>query len=225
MLAYLVVALLLVQAQALRINPKQSLIPSFRIPSFPSITTTPTRSLKALLAPILVAFSLTDAASADPAKTRNLSPQQMSHIIAEDISIRQALITADFSRAIYSEACQFQDEIDVYPMDQYVKGTSALFDARLSHVDLTSEVTFTPTVAKADAKAGVEAGVAKTEGAGAGTVAGADAEAGGKFRFRFQETLAWGGPFKPKVKLSGRVELTRGEGGLVVYSREFWDKG
>ena len=32
-------------------------------------------------------------------------------------------------------------------------------------------------------------------------------------------------PFNPRVDLTGKVLLTRGDDGLVVSSREFWDDG
>lgn len=47
---------------------------------------------------------------------------------------------ADFTRDIYSEQCRFQDEIDTYAIDDYVRGTKALFNPQQSHVDLTSDV-------------------------------------------------------------------------------------
>lgn len=34
----------------------------------------------------------------------------------------------------------FQDEIDKYKIDQYIKGTKALFDAKNSHIDLVGDV-------------------------------------------------------------------------------------
>ena len=76
-------------------------------------------------------------------KLSNLSSAEIAQIVAEDITVRQALATADFTRAIYSESCTFQDEIDTYPIDQYVKGTSSLFNAAGSHVDLVGDVTAT----------------------------------------------------------------------------------
>mmetsp|Transcript_17443 Transcript_17443/g.29437 ORF Transcript_17443/g.29437 Transcript_17443/m.29437 type:complete len:218 (+) Transcript_17443:160-813(+) len=147
-------------------------------------------------------FGGIECAYAD-SKTRNLPPSEQSRIIASDITERQALITADFTRDIYSEDCKFQDEIDTYPIDQYVKGTKALFDADKSHVDLISDVTYMkPTLPSTDEVSNSEA----------------------QYTFRFSETLAFNVPFKPKVKLSGRVELTPGADGLIKYSREFWDQ-
>eukprot|EP01038_Epipyxis_sp_PR26KG_P015081 gene15081-20291_t len=123
-------------------------------------------------------------------KLMNLPSNRISEIVKDDIKIRQALITADFTRSIYSENCQFQDEIDIYPIDKYVTGTKALFNEKLSHVDLTSDV-------QVDNK---------------------------KVFFRFKEDLAFNIPFNPIVTLSGSVELTRGDDGLISYSRERWDQ-
>ena len=76
-------------------------------------------------------------------KLTNLPSAEIAKIVSEDITNRQALVTADFTRAIYNENCLFQDEIDTYPMDKYVKGTSALFNAATSHVGLVGDVTAT----------------------------------------------------------------------------------
>eukprot|EP01031_Cornospumella_fuschlensis_P026344 gene26344-31823_t len=71
----------------------------------------------------------------------HLTDKELSKVVEEDIAKRQALITADFTRSVYDESCVFQDEIDTYPIDKYVKGTKALFVAEESHVDLTGPVT------------------------------------------------------------------------------------
>jgi hypothetical protein len=73
-------------------------------------------------------------------KQLSLSPQAFAQIVADDITVRQALVTADFTRSIYSEACTFTDEVDTYKIDQYVSGTKALFNAQRSHVDLVGSV-------------------------------------------------------------------------------------
>lgn len=73
-------------------------------------------------------------------KQLNLDDSTITRIVGEDITIRQALVTADFTRSIYSEECRFQDEIDTYPIDKYIQGTKALFNAPKSHVDLTGPV-------------------------------------------------------------------------------------
>ena len=73
-------------------------------------------------------------------KLMNAQPADLEKIVAADITERQALITADFSRQIYSEDATFKDEIDTYPIDKYVEGTKALFVAEKSHVDLIGDV-------------------------------------------------------------------------------------
>jgi hypothetical protein len=72
-------------------------------------------------------------------KLLKLPPAEIGAIVAKDITERQALVTADFTRAIYSENCEFQDEIDTYKIDEYVRGTKALFNDKLSHVDLVPD--------------------------------------------------------------------------------------
>jgi hypothetical protein len=41
-------------------------------------------------------------------KLINLEPTAMAKIVGEDITVRQALATADFTRDIYDEKCTFQ---------------------------------------------------------------------------------------------------------------------
>jgi len=73
-------------------------------------------------------------------KLVNLDNNKIASIVTDDIIKRQALITADFTRDIYKENCKFQDEIDTYEINQYIKGTKALFNAEKSHVDLIGNV-------------------------------------------------------------------------------------
>ena len=126
----------------------------------------------------------------DALKQRNLDETAIAQIVGDDITLRQALVTADFTRSIYSEDCQFQDEIDTYPIDKYIQGTKALFNAGKSHVDLDG-----PVVVK-----------------------------GSTVSFPFKETLTFNLPFNPHVYLTGHVDLTRGQDGLIMYSREHWDQ-
>jgi hypothetical protein len=126
----------------------------------------------------------------NPAQCSPLSNLEIAKFVTDDITIRQALITADFTTLLYNSNCRFQDEIDTYEFNQYVKGTKALFNPKKSHVDLIGDVVVTD----------------------------------GKISFKFKETLAFNIPFNPKVKLTGRVELSRDDGGLIYYSREYWDQ-
>jgi len=67
-----------------------------------------------------------------------LPDMEFLDIVTKDIVDRKALATADFTRSIYSEECTFQDEIDTYKINDYVKGTKALFDGSRSKVELTT---------------------------------------------------------------------------------------
>jgi hypothetical protein len=90
------------------------------------------------------------------------------------------LITADFTRDLYSEKCTFQDEIDIYPIDKYITGTKALFNSELSHVDLIGNVEF------------AQNNIGSTI-----------------YSFKFKELLTFNIPFNPYVYLTGKVELKR----------------
>ena len=126
------------------------------------------------------------------AKSYNLNTEQIKTIISDDINIRQALITADFTRSIYNEKCKFKDEIDTYSMNQYIQGTKALFIPEKSNVKLISPVLYDNNKHQ--------------------------------FNFKFSEILTFNIIFQPRVTLSGRVELTQGDDGLIINSREYWDQ-
>ena len=74
-------------------------------------------------------------------KAKNLPPKELAKRVEKDLVENQFLATANFDRSLYDEACTFQDEIDTYELDKFIKGTSKLFVADRSHVDLTSPVT------------------------------------------------------------------------------------
>ena len=74
-------------------------------------------------------------------KAKNLPPKELAKRVEKDLVENQFLATANFDRTLYDEACTFQDEIDTYELDKFIKGTSKLFVADRSHVDLTSLVT------------------------------------------------------------------------------------
>jgi len=145
------------------------------------------RGAAAAIIGLLPALALADASG----KQLNLPESQFLKIVEEDITKRQALATADFTRSIYGEDATFTDEIDTYKIDEYVKGTKALFNGAQSKVELTSPVSL----------------------------------ADGVVSYRFKETLAFKVPLSPKVDLTGKVELRRGEDGLIHRSQEFWDDG
>jgi len=150
----------------------------------------------------LLVTSVPSMAASSPviaSRTPGLSPAEFTRIVAEDIEKRQALVTADFTRSIYSEEATFQDEIDLYKIDDYVRGTKALFIPDCSRVELVDQVSYDEATRTAT--------------------------------FNFRETLCFNVPFRPKVKLTGRVELQtttyedrRDRVGLVFKSREYWDQ-
>jgi hypothetical protein len=86
------------------------------------------------------------AAENDPTKDKlvNLSDAELKQKILSDITEKQFLVTGNISRELYEETATFQDEIDTYGLEQWVKGTSNLFVASKSHVDL-EENTLTVT--------------------------------------------------------------------------------
>lgn len=81
------------------------------------------------------------ALSASPLeKQRNLPANELAALVTADINDRQYLVTGDLTRSIYDESCTFQDEIDTYTLEKWVKGTSALFNGACSHVDIVGPV-------------------------------------------------------------------------------------
>ena len=103
------------------------------------------RSLsKAAILPIVIfhpiqALALQRSMGIQASKMTNLPTSMLLKIVAEDITQRQALATADFTREIYTEDCTFTDQIDKYKkIDDYVKGTKSLFNGRASKVQLAS---------------------------------------------------------------------------------------
>lgn len=117
------------------------------VPSkFPNIKVEEPGWLSRFLTSSLIAPSLLICANPYEAGAQSsvrISNEVIAQTVSDDISKRQALITADFSPSIYDNNCKFQDEIDTYQYDQYVKGTKALFNAAKSHVDLVGPVVAT----------------------------------------------------------------------------------
>ena len=92
---------------------------------------------------LAIITSLSADVFATSAKQFNLNADSIAEIVRDDINKRQALATADFTRNIYSEQATFQDEIDTYPLEKYIAGTKALFDADKSRVSIVGDVTAT----------------------------------------------------------------------------------
>lgn len=91
----------------------------------------------------LAAVSPSKAVLALEPKRLNLKNDELAKIVTADLVDRQFLATADFTRAVYDESATFTDEIDSYTLDKFIKGTSKLFVADRSHVELTSPVIVT----------------------------------------------------------------------------------
>ena len=100
--------------------------------------------LRPLKAAVLTACSLFFDTNVLAAEKLTLAPSEIARLVADDIVVRQALVTADFSTELYSPACVFQDEIDKYKYNDYVTGTKRLFNAKKSHVDLVGDVSVSP---------------------------------------------------------------------------------
>ena len=73
-------------------------------------------------------------------KQLNLSNEDLKAIIRHDIVDNDFLVTADITRSVYDESATFTDEIDVYTMDKWVKGTKALFIPKGSRTSLVGDV-------------------------------------------------------------------------------------
>ena len=89
----------------------------------------------------LASFLAVQQARAVEPKAGKLPPKELAKRVERDLVENQFLATANFDRTLYDESCKFQDEIDTYDLDKFIKGTSKLFVKDRSHVDLTSPVT------------------------------------------------------------------------------------
>jgi len=138
------------------------------------------------------------AADASGPKQTNLSDKEILNIVVDqDLVSNQFLVNGKLTRSIYDESCTFQDEIDTYGLDQWMKGTAKLFDGDRSKVVLVP-----------------------------GSVQSSPDGKNGLLQFRFVEYLCFNIPvIKPIVYLSGTLFLTRSETtGLITSYREKWDQ-
>jgi hypothetical protein len=78
-------------------------------------------------------------------KQYNLSNDDLKQIILSDIVDKSFLVSADITRSVYDESATFTDEIDVYTMDKWIKGTKSLFIASGSRVSLVGDVDVSPS--------------------------------------------------------------------------------
>ncbi|KAL7480194.1 hypothetical protein ACHAW6_005890 [Cyclotella cf. meneghiniana] len=84
-------------------------------------------------------------AVASAEKQINISDAKLKKIILSDVVDKSFLVTADITRSVYDESATFTDEIDVYTMDKWIKGTKSLFIPSGSRVSLVGDVNVTPT--------------------------------------------------------------------------------
>lgn len=75
-------------------------------------------------------------------KQTNISNDELKKIILSDMD-KSFLVTADITRSVYDESATFTDEIDVYTMDKWIKGTKALFIPSGSRLKLVGDVDVT----------------------------------------------------------------------------------
>mmetsp|Transcript_7084 Transcript_7084/g.12698 ORF Transcript_7084/g.12698 Transcript_7084/m.12698 type:complete len:254 (-) Transcript_7084:119-880(-) len=78
-------------------------------------------------------------------KQLNLSNDELKQIILSDVVDKSFLVSADITRSVYDESATFTDEIDVYTMDKWIKGTKSLFIPSGSRVSLVGDVEVTQT--------------------------------------------------------------------------------
>ena len=81
-------------------------------------------------------------------KQLNLSNDELKKIILSDVVDKDFLVTADITRSVYDESATFQDEIDLYTMDKWIKGTQSLFIPSGSRVSLVGDVVVSDTSAE-----------------------------------------------------------------------------
>mmetsp|Transcript_21079 Transcript_21079/g.50868 ORF Transcript_21079/g.50868 Transcript_21079/m.50868 type:complete len:250 (+) Transcript_21079:164-913(+) len=98
-----------------------------------------------LSATAVTASLLPIRAYASTDKQLNLSNDDLKQIILSDMVDRSFLVSADITRSVYDESATFTDEIDVYTMDKWIKGTQSLFIASGSRVSLVGDVEVSPT--------------------------------------------------------------------------------
>ncbi|KAL7472532.1 hypothetical protein ACHAXS_012892 [Conticribra weissflogii] len=103
------------------------------------------RSFLSVTATAASLFPLRASASTTSSKKLNLSSEDLKQIILSDIVDKSFLVTADITRDVYDESATFTDEIDVYTMDKWIKGTKSLFIPSGSRVSLVGDVDVSPS--------------------------------------------------------------------------------
>ena len=124
-----------------------------------------------------------------------LSNDELVTTLLQDITDRNSLVTADFTRTLYQDDCLFNDGSDLdgaYPLKPWILGCKILFCGDHSRTQIIPE-----------------------------TLTVSDHEVS----FRFESYLEFRGPFRPTISsLTGTIVLTRNyDTGRVCYYQEFWD--
>jgi len=95
------------------------------------------------VATIAAPFSIPQTACGEEGKL-GLTDEQLKEIVKSDVLDKQFLATGKLTSSIYRPTATFQDEIDIYSMDQWVKGTQKLFVGEKSQVRLVGDVNVSP---------------------------------------------------------------------------------
>lgn len=123
-----------------------------------------------------------------------LSSDELIATLLKDITDRNSLVTADFTRTLYQEDCLFNDGSDLdgaYPLKPWILGCKLLFCGDHSRGKIVPE----SLVVSAQ-----------------------------EILFRFESDLEFRGPFQPRVQLCGTIVLTRNlDTGRICYYQEYWD--
>ena len=161
-------------------------------------TSTSTGAATAATAPVLLKLELSDQDLLDA-------------IVATDLVANQFLVSGKLTRAFYDETALFADEIDTYTLDQWIKGTSRLFDASRSRVELV------PNSARVVPGATNNNNNNNTPTSNTTNTV---------LQFQFVEYLCFNIPLiKPIAYLSGTLFLERSPTtGLITSYREKWDQ-
>ena len=128
------------QVQQMPPTPKRMPIASSRRDMLQQSTTTALIAAATATAfqPPQPAMAVTDSITLRQQKEKslNLPNAELQQRIRSDLEDKQFLVTGNISRELYDESATFTDEIDTYGLEQWMKGTSTLFVAAKSHVDL-----------------------------------------------------------------------------------------
>mmetsp|Transcript_10598 Transcript_10598/g.23677 ORF Transcript_10598/g.23677 Transcript_10598/m.23677 type:complete len:229 (-) Transcript_10598:81-767(-) len=77
------------------------------------------------------------------AKRTGISDEELRAAVAKDVTEKQFMVTGSLTRGLYDESCTFQDDIDTYTLDKWLKGTALLFKNDYSKMELDGPITVT----------------------------------------------------------------------------------